>query len=234
MKISKKLLLVFVCMLIVIMCGCGRAPQISGSESARNFSKYEKLIRMIANKYDLTMKEINDPNYSDEKWVNKDFELSGKDMLINVGLENTALDTEEKGEEKFLIVYSIPDDDYFDLDLFTELVNLISGKAISKIYCDEFLSNVYLGKNVSLDCDDLLIYDSKPLNFEEEWVISYTLREAVYPSDYPQELEFTGLTIGSFKASAGQSTGEACCSDREPFITDPANESSRSGSCMIF
>lgn len=196
-SIHKKILLLSVSVLMIIVCGCARAPQITRSVSAENFSKYEKIIRMISDKYDLSMSEINDPNYHDENDVNKEFSLTGTDLEIYVGLANDALDTEEKGEETFLVAYNIPENKDFDLELFCELVNSISGRTISTEYCDKFLHNLDTSQRFSNDYDEIFS-DSKPLNFESNWVISYTLKKIDFPNDYSQELLFGGLTIAGF------------------------------------
>lgn len=193
-SIHKKILILSVSMLLIIACGCARAPQISRIDSADNFSKYEKIIQMVSNKYNLSMREINDPNYDDENYIYKDFIISGTDLEISFYLSNEALDTEEKAEETFLIVYNIPENKDFDLELFTELVNSISGKTISTEFCENFLDNLNVSENISQD-PGILLYKSKPLDFEPNWVISYTLEETEYPDDYSQKLEFVGLTI---------------------------------------
>lgn len=191
---QKTLLILSISVLLIIACGCARAPQISRIDSVENFSKYEKKIQMISNKYNLSMSEINDPNYDDVNYIHKDFIISGTDLEISFYLSNEALDTEEKGEETFLIVYSIPENKDFDLELFTELVNSISGKTISKEFCENFLDNLNVSENNSQDTG-IPLYKSKPLDFEPNWVISYTLEETEYPDDYSQNLEFVGLTI---------------------------------------
>lgn len=193
-SIHKKILILSVSVLLIIACGCARAPQISRIDSADNFSKYEKIIQMVSNKYNLSMREINDPNYDDENYIYKDFIISGTDLEISFYLSNEALDTEEKAEETFLIVYNIPENKDFDLELFTELVNSISGKTISTEFCENFLDNLNVSENISQD-PGILLYKSKPLDFEPNWVISYTLEETEYPDDYSQKLEFVGLTI---------------------------------------
>ena len=190
---NKKALFILSIFLLIIINGCSHAPQISPSASNENFSEYEKMISEIANKYDLTISQMIDSNYSDENNVSKEFSLTGTNIQIFVYLSNEALITEEKGEETFLIAYNIPEDKSFDLELFTELVNSISGRKTSIEYCDEFIHNLNAIKSNS----DKSFYKSKSLDFESNWTISYTIREAEYPDDYSQKLEFSGLTSAS-------------------------------------
>lgn len=189
----KKLLLIPLCVLVIIAGGCIRDPQITRSASAENFSKYEKAIGEVSKKYNLSMNEIDDPNYSDKNDVSKDFKLTGTDMEISFYLSNDALDTEEKGEEVFLVAYDIPKNKDFDLDLFTDLVNSVSGKTITKEYCEDFIKNLNVTETKTPD-SDRLFYESKSLDFFENWTISYELRDIDYPDAHPQVLKFDGLT----------------------------------------
>lgn len=207
-NIHKKLLLFSLCAVILILCGCGRAPQISKSVSAENFNKYEKIIRVISDKYNLNMKEEKDPNYNDRECVSKDYTLSGDDIFIKVYLSNDALLNEEKGEETFFISYTIPENDNFDLGLFTELVNSVSGNAVSRKYCEEFLSDALLSRNIAFDSEDELIHKSKALDWYSNWAITYILRDDGYSDNLFQDLKFTGLTKATEKASP-KLTGEA-------------------------
>lgn len=181
---------------VIITNGCNRATQISRTASVENFSEYEKNIGLISNKYNLNMSQIIDPNYSIENNVCKDLRITGKDMEIQVYLSNKALLDEEKGRESFLVTYSISENKNFDLELFTELINSISGKTVSTKFCDDFLVNLNVNKKKS-DSSDILFHKSKPLDWSEDWVISYTLYNPEYYSDYLKKLEFVGLTSAS-------------------------------------
>ena len=197
---KKLLLLILLCALVVAAGGCFRAPQISKSASADNFIKYEKAIRTIAKKYDLAIDETGPVFYDnyDSNLVSKDLSLSGgKGMLINIYLSNDALDMEPEGEETFLISYTLPFAEKYDFDLFTELINAVSGEQVTADYCREFLRGLEVDLSVPHETDTI-IDKSKPLDFGEHWVISYTLRDPGFSGAYSQELSLTGLTKAGF------------------------------------
>ena len=197
---KKLLLLILLCALVVAAGGCLRAPQIPKSDSEENFSMYEKSIRDIAKKHDLAIDELEPVLYDgyDASRVSKEFSLSGgKGMHINIFLSNDALDMEPEGEETFLISYTLPFAEKYDFDLFTELVNAVSGEQVTADYCREFLRGLEVDLSV-LHETDTIIDKSKPLDFGEHWVISYTLRDPGFSGAYSQELSLTGLTKAGF------------------------------------
>ena len=207
LRIQKKLILLVLCAILVLICGCSRAPQISKSVSAENFVKYAATFREISNKHDLTMLPIETPISSDDdaSHVSKNFSLSRKDTEISVYLSNDALDFEQEGEETFLIAYMLPIDEDYDLDLFAELVNAVSGRTITAEYCEDYLRSIEVyDKNTRNKKADFS--KSKPLNWEGDWVISYTLRNDDFPITNLQELSFTGLTSAPPKAPDSEST----------------------------
>ena len=188
---KKLLLLIMIYALVITAGGCLRAPQIPKSDSEENFSMYEKSIRDIAKKHDLAIDETGTVFYDnyDSNLVSKDLSLSGgKGMLINIYLSNDALDMEAEGEETFLISYTLPFAEKYDFDLFTELVNAVSGV---------FLRGLEVDLSVPHETDTI-VDKSKPLDFGEHWVISYTLRDPGFSGAYSQELSLTGLTKAGF------------------------------------
>lgn len=210
LRIQKKLILLVLCVILVLISGCSRAPQISRSVSAENFIQYMAKFREISNKHILAMLPIETPISSsdDASHISNNFSLSRKDTEINVLLSNDALDFEQEGEETFLIAYMLPIDEEYDLDLFAELVNAVSGRTITAEYCEEFLRSIDVyDKNTRNRKADFS--KSKPLNWEGNWVISYTLRETAFPNTYSQELSFTGLT-------SAKETAKATLENRQP------------------
>lgn len=206
---QRKLILLVLCVILVLISGCSRAPQISKNVSVENFTKYAETIRGISNNYNLAMNEMESPVFSDgysaNNHVSKNLTLSCKDMEINVCLSNDALDFEQEGEETFLIAYMLPIDEDYDLDLFAELVNAVSGRTITAEYCEDYLRSIEVyDKNTRNKKADFS--KSKPLNWEGNWVISYTLRETAFPNTYSQELSFKGLTSATPRASNSEST----------------------------
>lgn len=203
---QKSFLLLVLCVILVLISGCSRAPQISKSVSAENFTQYMAKFREISNKHNLAMLPIKTPISSDDaSHVSKNFSLSRKDTEISVYLSNDALDFEQEGEETFLIAYMLPIDEDYDLDLFAELVNAVSGRTITAEYCEDYLRSIEVyDKNTRNKKADFS--KSKPLNWEGNWVISYTLRNDDFPITNLQELSFTGLTSANPRASNSEST----------------------------
>lgn len=207
---QRKLILLVLCVILVLISGCSRAPQISRSVSAENFIQYMAKFREISNKHNLAMLPIETPISSsdDASHISNNFSLSRKDTEINVLLSNDALDFEQEGEETFLIAYMLPKNEEYDLDMFAELVNAVSGRTITAEYCEEFLRSIEVyDKNTRNRKADFS--KSKPLNWEGNWVISYTLRETAFPNTYSQELSFTGLT-------SAKETAKATLENRQP------------------
>lgn len=197
---KKLLLLILLCALVITAGGCLRAPQIPKSDSEENFSMYEKSIRDIAKKYDLAIDELEPVLYDgyDASRVSKEFSLSGgKGMHIYISFSNDALDGESEGEETFYISYTLPFAEDYDLYLFTELINAVSGETVTTSFCRDFLR----GLEIDLSPPRVrytIIDKSKPLDFGEHWVISYTLRDPGFSGAYSQELSLTGLTKAGF------------------------------------
>lgn len=201
---KKSFIILVLCAILVIIGGCSRSPQIPKSDSVENFSKYEAIIRNISNKHNFAMTEMERPVYSDgydATHVSKDLSLlSSKDTRIDIFLSNDALYNEQEGEETFLISYTIPVNKSFDIDLYVELVNAVSGRTISTEYCEDFLNNLKVNNKESRAKKEAFS-KSKPLNWESDWVISYTLRDTGLSNRYlrDQELKFSGLTSAKVK-----------------------------------
>ena len=198
--LKKVLLFVLLCALVITAGGCLRVPQIPKIDSKENFSMYEKSIRDIAKKHDLAIEELEPVLYDgyDASRVSKEFSLSGgKGMHIYISLSNDALDGEPEGEENFYISYTLPFAEDYDLYLFTELINAVSGETVTTDFCRDFLR----GLEIDLSPPRVrhtIISKSKPLDWEEHWVISYDLSGSDYSESYRQDLTFTGLTKAGF------------------------------------
>ncbi len=113
---------------------------------------------------------------------------------IDIRFSTNATET-QKGNGTFSISYTISevnddDDNNFDVDLFTEIVNLISGKTITTDFLTEFLTapeEKYSVEKYGLSGGGYAVEKMQALNFWEDWVISY---ELTYDND--AELQFYG------------------------------------------
>ena len=101
------------------------------------------------------------------------------------------------GVESFNLQYTINDNESnkknFNIDFFIELVNSVTGKIITKEFCDEFLQaseNKFPTSKYGFEkLNGELIAKQKVLNFFEVWTITYVLS-----SNYEGTLSFDGLT----------------------------------------
>ncbi len=133
-------------------------------------------IELIIDEYNLENKvSITDKTKS----LNKYYIVVNDESRINVEFSTNATET-QKGNVTFSISYTTLDvsDDNFDVELFTEIVNSISGKTITTDFVNEFLTapeEKYSVKKYGLSGDDYAISKMHALNFWEDWVIGYEL-----------------------------------------------------------
>ena len=106
-------------------------------------------------------------------------------------------DGEPEGEETFYIAYTLPFAEDYDLYLFTELINAVSGETVTTNFCRDFLR----GLEIDLSPPRVrytIISKSKPLDWDGHWIISYDLSSSDYSESYRQDLTFKGLTKAGF------------------------------------
>lgn len=134
-------------------------------------------LELIIDEYNLETKvSITDKTKS----LNKYYIVVNDESRINVEFSTNSTDT-QKGNGTFSISYTISDvsdDSNFDVELFTEIVNSISGKTITTDFVTEFLTapeEKYSVKKYGLSGDDYAISKMHALNFWEDWVIGYEL-----------------------------------------------------------
>lgn len=128
----------------------------------------------------------------EEKSLNK-YYISVNDTS-NIYIEFFTNATEkQKGMGTFSVSYTISDasdDNDFDVELFTELVNSISGKTITADFVTEFLTapeEKYSVQKYGLSGDGYAVEKIHALNFWEDWLIGYNLTY-----DNHAELWFSG------------------------------------------
>lgn len=118
-----------------------------------------------------------------------------KEQEINISMTNSTYYASEDptGREDFYISYNKSASGDFNVDLFVDLVNAMSGRTLSKEFCQEFLDapeEDYPGERYGDEKQSYEIsYKVHSLNFFEDWVIADT----VY-NDNTEELSFRGLT----------------------------------------
>ena len=164
------LLVVFICF---VMC---RKPYYDLDKLTERIHGCYNEIELIIDEYNLENKvSITDKTKS----LNKYYIVVNDESKINVEFSTNATET-QKGNGTFSISYTISDvsDDNFDVELFTKIVNSISGKTITNDFVTEFLTapeEKYSVKKYGLSSDDYAISKMHALNFWEDWVIGYEL-----------------------------------------------------------
>lgn len=190
----RKVIVWFIALFLTLsLCGC-TTRQLTIEQSKENFPVYESVLKEVANDYNLELIEIEDDyykeNFDENEFLIKSFNIIKDDTEIEITLRNDSINT-TKGRESFYINYVTHSS--FDVSLFVDLVNCVSGKEITEDFCKEFLEapeEKYSAEDRGFQKpSEGVIAKEYPLNFFEDWVISYYF----YPESR-QELSFGGLT----------------------------------------
>ena len=190
----RKVIVWFIALFLTLsLCGC-TTRQLTIEQSKENFPVYESELKEVANDYNLELIEIEDDyykeNFDENEFLIKSFNIIKDDTEIEITLRNDSINT-TKGRESFYINYVTHSS--FDVSLFVDLVNCVSGKEITEDFCKEFLEapeEKYSAEDRGFQKpSEGVIAKEYPLNFFEDWVISYYF----YPESR-QELSFGGLT----------------------------------------
>lgn len=167
---------------------------VSQEQSLINFENYSKEIKAISESKSLTYIPL--PNNGDLLF--QQFEVIDKNNnTISIEFQSNA-DEKSKGKETVLIYYNIKKGNSFDVELFVELVNGVSGRNITVEQCNNFLSDPEekhpIEKYGFSKDENCVIAKYERLNFWEDWMYSYYLHK-----DGTQEFDFWGLTKGGVK-----------------------------------
>lgn len=190
----RKVIVWFIALFLTLsLCGC-TTRQLTIEQSKENFPVYESVLKEVANDYNLELIEIEDDyykeNFDENEFLIKSFNIIKDDTEIEITLRNDSINT-TKGRESFYINYVTHSS--FDVSLFVDLVNCVSGKEITEDFCKEFLEapeEKYSAEDRGFQKpSEGVIAKEYPLNFFEDWVISYYF----YPESR-QELSVGGLT----------------------------------------
>lgn len=181
--------------LVLGLCGC-TTKHITIEQSQKNFLTYQDSLEKVASQYNLELTETKDFNFDDLDSI-KDFVVFiNTESQIRIRMINSAFES-EKGVESFSIDYTIVNTDFendFNIQLFVDLVNCISGKTVSVDLCNEFLSapeSKYAAEKYGFQkLNGEKIAKEYPLNSFEDWNISYVLNK-----DGEETLTLGGLTL---------------------------------------
>lgn len=187
-------IILVLCILALVLSGC-TTRQLTIEQSSKNFTIYENELKKVANDYNLELIEDDiiedlDENEVADKTLN--IIVNKDDTEIEIVLKNDALNSSMKGRESFYINY-VTHNSSFDVSLFVDLVNCVSGKEITEDFCKEFLEapeEKYSAEDRGFQKpSEGVIAKDYPLNFFEDWVISY-----YYYPESREELSIGGLT----------------------------------------
>ena len=193
MKKFLLLVIIFLFCLSVFGCTMPQRQYVELNASKDNFKEYVVQVEQILEEkgYKPIKKEIDDVKMTLSIKIDEEFSIELR--LYHSGTPTSL------GLENFVMEYNhnlYKSTTEFDTELFVDLVNAISGREITKTYCDTFLEAAekkysaakygYSGENGPT------IYKIDMLNFWEDWIISYQC----YALD-SEILEFSGLTEAS-------------------------------------
>lgn len=188
----KKLITVLIVIALLVLSICFllfRNPTYNLDKLTEKFNKCYNGIESVTDKYNLESKDLA----TDETNSLKQYYIIVNDkQRIDITFSTNATET-QKGNGTFSISYTISDvndDNNFDVDLFTEIVNSISGKTITTDFVTEFLTapeEKYSVEKYGVNGGSYDVEKMHALNFWEDWVIGY---ELIY--DNHTELWFYG------------------------------------------
>jgi len=176
----KKLIAIFFIVALSVFSVCFvlfRNPTCELEELAEKFDVCYNEIELITNKYNFENKFCITDEY---KLLRKYYIVINDKSRIDVEFSTNATEA-QKGYGTFSISYIISDvSDYnnFDVGLFSEIVNSISGKKVTNEFVTDFLTSEeekYPSEKYGISGDGYVIEKIHALNFFEEWFIGYNL-----------------------------------------------------------
>ena len=131
----------FIMLIIMNLFGCN-TKHLTVEQSKKNFNVYQDAIQKIVDEYGYKMVETHDENV-DNPDIIKDLSITINDFSkIEIRISNSAYN-KPTGVEGLSIRYFLNDGDTqneFDTKFFVDIINSISGKSLSKEFCDSFLT----------------------------------------------------------------------------------------------
>ncbi|MDP4119709.1 MAG: hypothetical protein Q8876_01450 [Bacillota bacterium] len=188
----KKIIIFLGIIILIFNLGGCNVKSISLEQSQKNFVYYKNQLKTIVSAYHLKISEL--PTEKVEDGLYQSFLITiNNTQNITVNLSNNASKDRKGCEDAEFIYKNTKNKKSFDLTLFIKIVNVLSGKEITKDYCAKFLSDPegkHSPERYGIDKDEnkkIFKYDF--LNFGEDWSIGYSLY-----NDGTEDLTFWGLT----------------------------------------
>lgn len=194
----KKLVCLFLVVLICIglaACSFDNLTAVTLAETKQNFLLYNDKIEKLISKQNIKKHNMNSDN------TNMSFSIQiEKNFLIYIEIENST-NNHSPGIERVTVNYrhehvAEQKSEEFNISLFVELVNCISGKEISVQECLDFLNaseNEFSPEKYNLEkTKDQLVLKINYLDFFQNWLLKYEQN-----SCNEETLTFWGLTKAS-------------------------------------
>lgn len=192
----KKTIIMLLAVLLLLsgLSGCAERKRVTIEQTLENADMYFEELQKLAERYNAEIAKTT-PDYVEEQdgYVEVTITISA-DEKVQIVIVNSAYDS-QKGVEGFTVNYFLNNNNVqhqFDTQIFTDIVNCVSGKKISVEFCDEFLaapeSEYPAGKYGFDKLNGELVAKMHALNFLEDWMISYVMTK-----DGNEELSFGGL-----------------------------------------
>ena len=169
-----------IAMILLLASSLSCSKLFTYQESNDHFTGYEKKLCKIVADFGFSLENEASADYPVlEKHISRNYIVSLNDGdTVRINLDNY-LQHENKGSETFSVEYTISRiENQFNVELFTALVNAVSGKKITTELCTEFIDapeerypvsryNRKKGKDeVAAKCN--------ALNFFEDWMIYHS------------------------------------------------------------
>ena len=197
----KKTVIILLAVLLLLsgLSGCAEQKDVTIEQTLENADMYFEELQKLAERYNAEIEKTTH-SYSDAQncyaYIRIDIIITiSADEEIKIVIDNSTYNS-TKGIESFSVNYYLNNDNVqhqFDTQIFTDVVNCVSGKKISVEFCDEFLAapeSEYPASKYGFDkLNGELVAKMHALNFLEDWMISYVMTK-----DGNEELSFGGLT----------------------------------------
>ena len=181
--------------LLLYICIFSNVRDLTIVQSEENFEIYQNKIQHVIDSYGLYMTEVQDP-YIENPEFHKKFCISlDHDEKIWIYMSNSAQGDCLTGKEQFNISYIFYDsslEDEFNIELFVDIVNCVSGKKLSKESCTYFL----LSRQFAVKQEGSPIPKLNEHIAEKQWSLNFLEEWTLYFSQFGNEkkLMFGGLT----------------------------------------
>ena len=199
MKRIMAFVIAFALVLGLTGCNCWTKTQsLTQEEAKKNFSNYEEQLKAVLTPYHLTLTRDAAEDDDSKYGIYRNYVIDLNDeTYVKVWLHcNANKDVSgwpDTGYEMFSVDYYSDGNREFNLELFTDIVNTISGRKITKEYCETFLSDPEekhpASKYGLKKTEGEKVRKSESLNFWDDWSIDYILYD-----DETEEFSFSGLT----------------------------------------